>query len=98
MSRYLGVLNWLLVGLAATTLVLVASDFVLARANRSLQAEIGQREQFIAEGVRLGRVREALIKDIADAVVSSNDSRLRDLLARQGISIGSPPAAPAGSP
>jgi|HubBroStandDraft_4_1064222.scaffolds.fasta_scaffold929376_2 hypothetical protein len=98
MTRYLGALNWLLVGLAAATVILVVTDFVLARSNRALQAEVNERQQFIAESNRLARIRETLIKDIANAAVSSDDSKLRELLARQGISFSNlPAAAPAGA-
>jgi hypothetical protein len=96
--RSVGMLNWLLVSLAGAALVLVVVDFVLARANGSLQAEVARRQQFINESVRLGHIREALIRDIASAAVSSNDSKLREILTRQGITISPPPAGPAGAP
>jgi len=97
MMRYIGLLNWLLVGLAGTAMILVVVDFALARANGALQAEVNRRQQFIAESVRLSRVREALIHDIAAAAINGNDGRLREILTRQGITIATSPVAPGGA-
>lgn len=93
--------------LAAATLILVVVQLVFVQSNRSIQAEINQRQQFINESIRLGRVNEALIRTLAQVAVSNNDGNLRDLLAQQGITINvnprpagapAPAAGPAGAP
>ena len=94
-----GWLYRLLVALSGITLVLVVVYIVLTQDNRSVQTEINQRQQFINQGIRLGRINDALIHILATTAVSNNDDKLRDLLAQNGITInpktGTPERAPA---
>ena len=102
-----GWLNRLLVALSGITLVLVVVYIVLTQDNRSVQTEINQRQQFINQSIRLGRINDALIHILATTAVSNNDDKLRDLLAQNGITINpatgapereaAPPAAPAAT-
>ncbi len=55
--------------------------------NRTVQAEVNRRQQFINQSIQLGRVNEALIRALAAAAVSNKDDKLRDLLADNGITI-----------
>ena len=82
-----GWLYWTIVGLSALTLVLVVTYIVLVQDNRSVQAEVNQRQQFINQSIQLGRVNEALIRALAAAAQSNNDDRLRELLTQNGITI-----------
>ena len=100
-----GWLYRLLVALSGITLVLVVVYIVLTQDNRSVQTEINQRQQFINQGIRLGRINDALIHILATTAVNNNDDKLRDLLAQNGITInpatGAPerePAPPAAAP
>src|SRR6202022_347026 len=82
--------SWLhrvLVALSGITLVLVVVYIVLIQENRSVQAEVNQRQQFINQSIQLGRINEALIRALAAAAVSNKDDKLRDLLADNGITI-----------
>ena len=82
-----GWLYWTIVGLSALTLVLVVTYIVLVQDNRSVQAEVNQRQQFINQSIQLGRVNEALIRALAAAAQSNNDDRLRGVLTQNGITV-----------
>src|SRR5947199_4830980 len=82
-----GWLYRLLAGLAGITLVLAVVYIVLVQENRSVQAEVNQRQQFINQGIQLGRINDALIRALAAAAVDNNDDKLRELLAQNGITI-----------
>ena len=89
-----GWLHRLLVALSGITLVLVVVYIVLTQDNLSVQTEINQRQQFINQGIRLGRINDALIHILATTAVSNNDDKLRDLLAQNGITINPATGAP----
>jgi hypothetical protein len=84
----------LLVALSGITLLLVVAYIVLNQDNRSIQAEINRRQQFINQSIQLGRVNDALIRALATTAVSDKDEKLRDLLAQNGISINPATGAP----
>jgi hypothetical protein len=82
-----GWLYWMTVGLSAAAGALVVAYIILVQDNRTVQAEVNRRQQFINQSIQLGRVNEALIRALAAAAVSNNDDKLRDLLAENGITI-----------
>ena len=84
----------LLVALAGITLILVAAYIVVIQDNRSIQAEVNQRQQFINQSIQLGRVSDTLIRALAAAVVDSKDDKLRELLAQNGFTINPKTGAP----
>ena len=84
----------LLVALSGITLILVVIYIVLIQDNRSVQAEVNQRQQFINQSIQLGRISDALIRAMAATAVSNKDDRLRDLLAQNGITINPTTGAP----
>jgi hypothetical protein len=84
----------LLVALSGITVVLVVAYIVLAQDNRSIQAEVNQRQQFINQSIQLGRINDTLIRALAAAAVDSNDDKLRELLAQNGITINPTTGAP----
>jgi hypothetical protein len=88
-------LNILLVILAAVPLIFTVVDFVLAQGNRSLRAEVDQRQRLIDQNTQLARVNQVLVRQIAVAAVKNQDSKLRELLSRNGITIAPPPTPPA---
>ena len=85
-------LNTFLVVLAAVPMVAVIGDFVLARGNHSLRAEIDQRQHLINQGTQLANVNQALIRQIAVVAVKERDTKLRELLSQNGITINPTPA------
>jgi hypothetical protein len=89
--------GWLyrvLVALSGITLVLVVVYIVVIQDNRSVQSEVNQRQQFINQGIQLGRINDALIRALATTAVSNKDDKLRDLLAQNGITINPTTGAP----
>ena len=99
----------IVLALSGITLVLVVVYLYLVQANRSVQAEVNQRQQFINQSIQFNRVNDALIRALAATAVSEKDDKLRDLLAQNGITINpttgapsmktvSPPSAPPPAP
>ena len=84
----------LLVALSGITVALVVAYIVLNQDNRSVQAEVNQRQQFINQSIQLGRINDALIRALAAAAVEHNDDKLRELLAQNGITINPTTGAP----
>jgi hypothetical protein len=84
----------LLVALSGITLALVVAYIVLIQDNRTVQAEVNQRQQFINQSIQLGRINDALIRALAAAAVDNNDDKLRELLAQNGITINPATGAP----
>ena len=101
-----GWLYRIVLALSGITLVLVVVYLVLVEQNRSVQAVVNQRQQFINQSIQLNRINDALVRAIAATAVSAKDDKLRDLLAQNGIAInpgtGAPVSteapAPAGAP
>ena len=87
-----GWLERLLVALSGITLILVVAYIVLVQDDHTMQAEVNQRQQFINQSIQLGRVDEALIKALA--ANAGKEDKLRELLARNGISINATTGAP----
>ena len=82
-----GWLYWMTVGLSAAAGALVVAYIILVQENRTVQADVNRRQQFINQGTQLGRISEALIRALAATAVSNKDDKLRDLLADNGITI-----------
>jgi hypothetical protein len=87
-----GWLERLLVALSGITLILVVAYIILVQDDRTTQAEVNQRQQFINQSIQLGRVDEALIRALA--ANAGKDDKLRELLAQNGISINAATGAP----
>ncbi|HEY3910553.1 MAG TPA: hypothetical protein VGM07_11765 [Stellaceae bacterium] len=82
--------------------MLVVVYLVLSQENRSAQAEVSQRQQFISQSIGFNRINNALVQAIASNAVANKDDKLRDLLTKNGISInpatGAPEATTASGP
>jgi hypothetical protein len=93
----------IVLALSGITLILVFVYLVVSEQNRTVQARVNERQQFINQSIEFGRVNEALVRALATAAVNDKDQKLRDLLKQNGITInaktGAPaPAAQAGTP
>lgn len=88
----------IVLALSGITLILVVVYLLMAEQNRSLQAEVNQRQQFINQSVQFGRVNEALVHALAAAAANNKDDKLRNLLAQAGITINQKSGAPAPAP
>jgi len=83
----------LLLALSGITLILVVAYIIIEQDNRSIQAEVNRRQQFINQSIQLSRVNEALLRALTAA--ANTDEKLRDLLAQNGITSKSATGAPA---
>ena len=67
--------------------------------NRQAQAEVNARGQYIQQSAQLEPLYREMVKALADFSVRNNDLQLRELLAKQGITVSAnPPTANAPSP
>jgi hypothetical protein len=82
-----GWLYWMTVGLSAAAGALVVAYIILVQENRTVQADVNRRQQFINQSTQLGRINEVLIRALAATAVSNKDDKLRELLADNGITI-----------
>ena len=91
---------WILTVLALTAVALAIVNMVMFSQNRAAQAEVGSRAQFIQQAAQVEPLYREMVKALADLAVRNNDAQLRDLLAKQGITVTATPpqAAPSASP
>lgn len=92
----------LLTALAAVLLVLAVSNASLFTSNRTVQADVQTRAQYIQQTVGLENLLREIVRGLAELSVKNDDKQLRELLSAQGISINvnapAPGAAPAAAP
>lgn len=76
---------WAATVLGAACLLLAVGHILLASMNRSLQADIGQRQQFVQQSVQLEGLYREIIRALAELGARNNDQDVRALLQRHGI-------------
>jgi len=84
--------------LASLAALAMATSVTLASMNRSLQGDIGQRQQYVQQSVQLEGLYREIVRALAELGARNNDQDVRTLLQRHGItySVNAPaPAAPA---
>jgi type VI protein secretion system component VasK len=89
--------------IAALGVILVLTNMVLFERNRTLQAEVSARGQYLQQTVQLEVLHREIVNAIANLSVRNKDEALRSILTQQGITInmGQPPpgaASPAPAP
>jgi hypothetical protein len=94
---------WTLTALAAIGVLLAIANMILFSQNRTAQAEVTGRAQYIQQAAQLEPLYREMVKALADLAVRNNDSQLREMLAKQGITVSLNPAptataAPAPEP
>ena len=95
---------WMLTALAAIGLVLIVTNMVMFTQNRAAQAEVSVRSQYIQQAAQAEPLYREMVKALADLAVRNNDTQLREMLAKQGITLtanpapSAAPAAPAPEP
>jgi len=81
---------------AAMILLLVIVNILIALGNQSIQNEVAERQQEIAQTIQLEALNRQLITVLANMALKTNDDRLKKLLAETGISLAAAPeTAPA---
>jgi len=89
---------WVLTLPALAAAVLVVVNMSLFTGNRSAQAEISSRAQYIQQSAQLEPLYREMVKALADLAVRNNDGQLRELLTKQGITVSANPPAAAAPP
>ena len=85
----------LLTSWAALILILVIVNILIALGNQSIQAEVAERQQEIAQTMQLETLNRQLITVLANMAIKTNDEQLKKLLAETGINLD---AAPESAP
>lgn len=81
---------------SALILVLVLVNILISLGNQSIQAEVSERQQEIAQTIQLEALNRQLITVLASLAVKTNDEQLKKVLADSGINLGNnPEGAPA---
>jgi hypothetical protein len=80
--------------LAGLVLLLVIVNIVIGLGNQSIQGEIGERQQMIAQTIQLENLNRQLITVLANLALKTNDEQLKKLLAESGIDLGGSESAP----
>jgi hypothetical protein len=81
--------------LAALALILVVLNVLLALGNQSIQADVAERQQMIAQAIQLEQLNRQVVAVLANMAIKSNDEQLRSLLASSGFGLGPVPEAAA---
>jgi len=89
---------WILTALAVIGVLLAIANMILFSQNRTAQAEVTGRAQYIQQAGQLEPLYRELVKALSELSVRNNDAELREMLAKQGITLTPAPAAPASAP
>jgi hypothetical protein len=88
--------------LAAICVLLAIANMILFSQNRVGQSEVTQRAQYIQQSAQLEPLYREMVKALGELTVRNNDTQLRDMLAKQGITVNMPaplaPSLPAPEP
>lgn len=76
---------------SALILLLVIVNIVIALGNQSIQTEVAERQQEIAQTIQLETLNRQLIAVLANMALKTNDERLKKLLAETGINLDAAP-------
>lgn len=82
---------WTLTGSGGLFLMLVLINVLLFTQNRSLQAEVSARQQFIAQSAQLEALYKDIIIALANLSVRDKDDELGQLLTAHGITVSATP-------
>jgi hypothetical protein len=85
---------WILTALAVIALLLSIVNMILLSQNRAAQAEVTGRGQYIQQAAQLEPLYRELVKALGELAVRNSDTQLRDMLAKHGITLNMPSAAP----
>jgi hypothetical protein len=88
----------ILTALGGVFLVLILVNVYLFTSNRSLQADVNSRQQFITQSLQLEQLNKEIIVALANLAVRDKDAALSDVLASQGISVSATPNGTTAGP
>ncbi len=78
---------WVATVVALLVALVAGYSMLLFSQNRSMQAELARRGQFLQQTAQLEVVYREMIKGLADLSVRNQDKSLTDLLGSQGITV-----------
>jgi uncharacterized protein YpmS len=76
---------------SALILVLVVVNIVISLGNQSIQAEVSERQQEIAQTMQLETLNRQLVTVLASLAMKTNDEQLKKILAESGVNLGNAP-------
>jgi predicted Holliday junction resolvase-like endonuclease len=80
----------------ALILVLVVVNILISLGNQSIQAEVSERQQDIAQTIQLETLNRQLVTVLASLALKTNDEQLKKILVESGVDLGNAPeSAPA---
>jgi len=79
------------------TLILVFVNMFLLVGNQSLQRIVAERQQVILRSIQMQGPAREVITALANLAVRTEDERLKQLLAKHGITVSVNPSAAAGA-
>jgi hypothetical protein len=90
---------WIVTLLALLGLVATGANVAVVMGNRTAQAEVAQRQQFVQQSLQLEQLYRDIVRALAELGARNNDEQLRGLLAKHGISFSvNAPAAAGAAP
>jgi hypothetical protein len=84
-------IKYLLTGLSVVVLLLVLVNVVISIGNQSMQSEVSERQQVIAQTMQLEALNRLLIDVLANLALKTNDEPLMGVLAAAGINLQAGP-------
>ena len=73
--------------LSSLVLLLVLVNILLMMGNQSVQTEVGDRQQYIAQAIQLENLSRQMVGAMANMALKSNDEALKKLLMANGIDL-----------
>jgi len=80
--------------LAVLILLLVLVNILIGLGNQSIQADVAERQQVIAQTIQLEALNRQLITVLVNLTMKTNDEQLKKLLADSGINLSMAPETP----
>ena len=77
---------WVLTVLGAMCLTAASAGIALATLNKSAQAEVALRQQYVQQSVQLEGLYREIVRTLAELGARNNDQDVRALLQQHGIS------------
>lgn len=84
-------IKYLLTGFSVVVLLLVLVNVVISVGNQSMQSEVSERQQVIAQTMQLEALNRQLINVLANLALKTNDEPLMGVLAAAGINLQAGP-------
>ena len=90
---------WTTTTIGACCLALLAGNVVLSTSNKTAQADVALRQQYVQQSVQLEGLYREIVRALAELGARNNDNDVKALLQRHGISYSvNANAAPAAAP